>query len=83
METVRDYIVKRFTEMGMSKEQVDHAIEYCKQNCETDIDFEAQRYQGFLMSILFATVKGYALDWINKNIPQAWFKPMFETTKDA
>tara|TARA_R110002020_G_scaffold408587_1_gene618414 strand:+ start:176 stop:427 length:252 start_codon:yes stop_codon:yes gene_type:complete len=83
METVRDYILKRFTEMGMSEEQVNHVIEYCKENCETDIDFNAQRYEGFLMSILFTTVKTYALEWISKNIPQAWFKPMFETPKNA
>tara|TARA_R110000822_G_C15272224_1_gene489314 strand:+ start:170 stop:412 length:243 start_codon:yes stop_codon:yes gene_type:complete len=79
METVRGYIKKRFTGMGMSDEMVAHVIEYCKQNCETDIDFEAQRYQGFLMSIVFTTVKTYALEWINKNVPSAWFKPMFES----
>lgn len=78
MQTVKDYISQKFIAMGMSEEQANHSIEYYKSNCETYIDFNAIEYDEFLMSIVFTAVKSYALEWINKNKPQAWFKPMFE-----
>ena len=78
METVNSYILKRFVGMGMSEKQVGEVIKSFKENSETVIDFEAQKYEGFLMSIVFTTIKQHALKWIQENKPQAWFKPSFE-----
>ena len=35
-------------------------------------------YPAVMINTLWLIVKKTALDWLNENAPQAWFKPMFE-----
>jgi len=38
----------------------------------------ASDYPEATVNTLWLSVKMSALEWINENAPQAWFKPMFE-----
>lgn len=42
-------------------------------------DSPSDGYPNMMYPILWMIVKPIALKWIERNIPQAFFKPMFET----
>lgn len=70
---------------GMSKEQATAVFEFSKPELNSlvedyKINFNdyTSAYPPIVTNLLFALVKDQALIWINKNIPQAWFKPMFQ-----
>jgi hypothetical protein len=40
-------------------------------------DRPADEYPSSLYAVLFIAIKPIALKWIEENLPQVWFKPMF------
>jgi hypothetical protein len=45
-------------------------------------DRPASEYPGVLYPLLFISIKPIALQWIEDNCPQAWFKPMFQSKEN-
>ncbi len=83
--TTREKLEQMLYNMGMfenqAKQVIDEAIpELEKMAGDYKITFErpASEYPEMLFNIWFITVKKVAKIWIEKNIPMAWFKPMFD-----
>lgn len=41
-------------------------------------DRPSDEYPDIIYSLMFKVIKPVAAKWIEENIPQAWFKPMFK-----
>ena len=72
------------TEMGVFEEQasaiMDKAIPMVAEllpGYNVTWDRPAKECPDAFYNVVFITVKRAALEWIDENIPQAWFRPMF------
>ncbi len=83
--TVQEYMINRLVQNGMFDTQATKVIEMVKAKNE-GFDFwgkEAEGYPDQLLSVVWFTVKRNALEWIDENLPRAWFRPMFVTEKES
>jgi len=72
------------TQNGMAESQANEVMKLAipKMNNiveDYNIDFNdsSDTYPEPIYTVLFMTVKQTALEWIETNVPMAWFKPMF------
>lgn len=82
--TTREKLEYMLTQRGMYESQaskvMDMAIpELNKLSDDYKITFDrpADEYPAVIYDLLFISIKPIALNWIDKNIPQAWFREMF------
>lgn len=78
-----EFAMKRKLEQsGLSLTQAEQIIELAKKDEALDSfkerwgDTESE-YPPAMVNVLWISVKTIALEWIDENIPQAWFRPMF------
>lgn len=83
--TTLERLVNMLTERGMSESQAAEVMKdfipaMNKESGEYRITWERpeHEYPDIMYSLWFQQLKVYALNWLNENKPQAWFKPMFE-----
>lgn len=66
---------------NQAKEVMDVAIPVLD-NMVSDYKFTwdrpAEEYPDVIYNICFMSIKPIALEWIEKNAPMAWYKPMFQ-----
>lgn len=84
METTKEKLIQMCVERGMFESQaakvVDLAIveiDAAISNHKTTWDRPVDEYPPKLYGVMFTIVKKCAVKWIEKNLPQAYFKPMF------
>jgi len=85
METVAERIKEQMVRYGMSGSQADAALEEAipKVN-ELMPDYKeiwakrADSYPPIIYSLIWVSLRPLILSWIDVNIPQAWYRPMFE-----
>lgn len=84
METVRERLEKKLVAHGMfenqAQEVLDVAIPRIKKFSEDytiTFDSPSSDYPSVLYNLLFIQIKPIALEWIDKNKPEAWFREMF------
>lgn len=84
METIRQYLVKRLVSNGCSEKQATEIISIAEPSLQSlvegyhfTLDSNVDSYPKVIYDILFVSIKPIALEYIEKNIPMAWFKPMF------
>jgi hypothetical protein len=66
---------------GMSQNQAASVIVETKKEMSgtfNNWDSQIEAYSNELQKLIKLSVKQTALEWLNKNKPMAWFKPMFE-----
>ncbi len=87
MYTIKDKLIGELTSRGMSQSQANKVIEDSKEELKEVMNLEdysinlndsAGAYPKIILNIVFAGLKPLALKWIEKNIPLAWYKPMFQ-----
>jgi hypothetical protein len=87
MTTVRGKLEKMLTDLGMFESQAKEVLEISIpkiNNMEVNKNYNvswnacSSGYPQVIYNILFMTIKVDARDWIAKNKPEAWFRPMFE-----
>lgn len=81
-EKARAMLVER----GMFPKQADEVVAMMKQDPANEAMSDRWRdniedYPIEMLAILLFSAKTNALEWIDKNCPKAWYRPMFE--KDA
>ena len=83
--TTRQLLKKMLTDRGMFDHQADAVlakalpeIEKLSPDYQITWDRPASEYPEALYNQMFRTLCNVALVWIKENIPQAWFRPMFE-----
>ena len=85
--TIHEFVVKHLTDNGMFPDQasaVFAAVETDKANesMAQRWNDQVEDYPKPLFAVILLVVNRKALDWIESNLPQAWFKPMFMTEED-
>lgn len=81
VEQLENMLINRGMFESQAKEVMKIAIsELNKLTEDYKITFDrpANEYPEAIYTILFLAIKPIALKWIEENIPQAWFKPMFQ-----
>ena len=70
---------------GMFESQAEQVMEIAKPKLDSILedynftwDRPASEYPDVIYNVVYASLKPIALEWIEENAPQAWFKPMFQ-----
>ena len=84
MITVKEKLIQMLVSRGMFENQAKEVIELSipKLNKEVEgytitFDSPSNHYPDNLYVIWLRFIRPIALEWIDKNFPQAWFRPMF------
>lgn len=86
--TFEDAMRQRLTNSGMFPDQVDAVVERVKAAPENEPMAQrwsdnASGYPSQMLGVLWLTAKTHALEYIDAECPQAWFRPLFAETKEA
>jgi hypothetical protein len=83
--TTREKLEGMLVNNGMfesqAKEVIDLAIPELNnlvEDYQITFDRPANEYPSVFYSILLLAIKPIALKWIEKNVPMAWYKPLFQ-----
>jgi hypothetical protein len=81
--TFKETMVKAMTSRGMFPNQAMDVInKYIEENKDDSMigrwNEDVSEYPQNLQAILWMGVKAYAYKWIASNVPEAWFRPMFQ-----
>lgn len=82
--TTKEKLIQMCVDRGMSQQQAKEVVD----NAVPDMNKEAGNYRitwnrpaneypDVMYSTWFVTVARHAVEWIETNMPQAWFRPMF------
>lgn len=79
----KEAMVKAMTSRGMFPSQAEEVIEkyIVSDEANTMMDRWHEDIGGYpeaLQNVLWMGVKDYAAKWLEENLPQAWFRPMFQ-----
>ena len=74
----------------MSERQSVECVDFCipklqkslRDNTPYEITFDrpSSEYPNVLLDLFFFTMKEFVLEWIEENIPNAWFKRVFDNS---
>ncbi len=83
--TVKGKLEHMLIQKGMSDQQAKSVMEEAMpsladlvENYQVDFNDDCGAYPNVIYEVLMTLIKPIALEWIIKNKPQAWFKPMFQ-----
>jgi hypothetical protein len=80
---VKQTLLKHLTDRGMSDNQAEEVLkEYLESvakdtNYQITLSSDSGAYPQAVYNAFFSGLNHQAVQWIEKNIPLAWFKPMF------
>jgi hypothetical protein len=82
METTKQKCIYYFTNKGMFQSQAEQVLESAKPHLEVGgyritWDRPAAEYPDELYAVMFMILKRSALEWIDANVPHAWFRELF------
>lgn len=84
-QTVKQKLESMLIQRGMFESQAESVMEKAIPELNSIVkdynirfDSSSSEYPEVIYSILFMSVKKVALEWIEENVPMAWYKPMFE-----
>jgi hypothetical protein len=84
MKTVKAVMLENLVNQGMSEKQAKDVMVKAEAEMDTmkgNWNKEADGYPQIVIKLAWMNVKTIALEWTNENVPEAWFKPMFELNK--
>jgi len=81
--TTKEKFVEFCIERGMSENQAEQVVnlamtEIDKDECRTTWNRPAGEYPNEFYAVAFLILPRIALNWIEKNIPTAWYRPLFD-----
>jgi hypothetical protein len=83
--TVRDKFINMLVNNGMFEEQAKEVMQLAEpkltelaDDYNIRFDSPAESYPNAVYNVLFISIKATALQWIDANKPQAWYRLMFE-----
>jgi hypothetical protein len=80
--TLEEFAIKHLTDNGMFDAQAKQVIESVKSAKENEAmqgrwNDDSEGYPSSMMGVLIYTVNNHAVEYIDKNCPKAWFRPIF------
>ena len=85
MKTFRDILLSYLRDNGLSDNQSSKVFIKVYKTMDDMIgrwDDDVEGYPPIMQNLVLLSTKRVAYEWINENIPMAWFKPMFAPTED-
>lgn len=86
MTTFRDTLFNYLHDNGLSDNQASKIYVVVYKAMDDMVgrwdDDDVEAYPPIMQNLILLTTKRVAFDWIEENIPLAWFKPMFASTED-
>ena len=81
-KTIKDWVVNYCFERGMFEDQALAVFEAVKASPANEAmegrwNDPVDGYHQAILNVLALSVKQEAVTWIEKNLPKAWYKPMF------
>ncbi len=89
MDTIEGKLKDRLVANGMFPEQAQAVIDMAKNRTDLFPDMEsrwADEVEGYpqqAIAVLWFGIKHIALEWIDANLPQAWYRPLFSGEETA
>lgn len=88
--TFKEFGVKKLFSMGMFENQAEAVMEKVISDSKTNKespnidmkdrwDDDITGYPECMLTVLFIAIKPFALEWIKENMPEAWYRPMFDS----
>jgi hypothetical protein len=84
MVTTKEKLTKMLVDNGMFDDQAKKVMEVAIPRIEAltpdykiTWDRPAEEYPDPVYAAIWLHLRGIALEWIDENIPKAWFRPMF------
>lgn len=80
-----DEMLEQLKKRGMFEEQAKEVLEVYMlkdQSMEGRWTDETDGYPPIMKAIVWASLKKDAYEWIEKNCPDAWFKPIFQFSEE-
>lgn len=80
---VKQTLLKHLTDRGMSDNQAEEVLKEYLESVDKDTNYQitlssdSGAYPNEVYNALYSGLNHQAVQWIEKNIPLAWFKPMF------
>lgn len=86
--TFKEYMVETMTGMGMFDSHANKVIEeYVKEESAEPMDGrwdqDVSNFPENLKYVVWLGVKMFADGWLERNLPNAWFRPLFKYTQDG
>lgn len=80
--TIKGEMVRMLQERGMFRNQAEEVIalviaDPTSESMAKRWNDNVSGYPAALLRVLWLSVQSYAVIWIDANLPQAWFRPMF------
>ena len=78
--TVEQWARQQLGQYGMFESQIDAVLQRVKADKSVNaIHWSSPKdeYPSVLFSLLMMTIAGHALEWIDENMPLAWYRPIF------
>ncbi len=77
--TSREKLIEMLVANGMFETQAEEVMDMAQERDDMGIhwNFSHDQYADMMYPILFESIKPIALEWIEKNKPQAWYKGCF------
>ena len=88
MQTVKQKCLEMLTKNGMSNSQAEAVLEQARPQLEVDgyrmtWNSPADEYPPPFYLVVELVLRNNALEWIDANLPKAWFRPMFTLDPEA
>lgn len=79
MITVKQALISNLVNTGMSESQASEVVNITKEQIGNDLRLEdsIHSYDEVIIQLWISSVRKCALNWIEENKPEAWYKPMF------
>lgn len=82
--TVQELFASKLIQLGFSEKQAESALDKGKAYLDALSDdykikwnYSYTHYEERLLNVMFLTMRPAILQWIDDNIPMAWFRPIF------
>jgi len=81
--TFNEAMKNMMVENGMFPQQADSVLLLAKDHALLDtmkgrMDEQTDGYPPIMLPVVWVSMQAIALEWIEANLPNAWYKPMFQ-----
>lgn len=78
--TIEQKMQKRLEKNGMFESQAEKVMLLAKNHvlfADLDLHWKDEEYPDMLLASVWISIREVALEWIDQNIPKAWYRDMF------
>ena len=81
MPTIEQKLTQRLVDNGLFEDMAEKIMQQIKADDNGTMQGRwgdsIEDYPDIMLAVLWVTVRDTALEWIDENLPNAWFRPLF------